>query len=139
MDWTPEQRKRVADAVVARRAALNLTQDEAIAISGGKPSSAVWSIIENAKQSRFKPRTLHGICAALDWEPDQIDRILRGEQPPTRQADVDDPQAGLPAQVAELLAEVTRLAGQVKAQGVEIERLALRSDPPASGAGGGPQ
>lgn len=66
--------ERVAKEVRARRAALGLTQQEAAA--SANVSEATWNLIENARGGPYKPRSLRGICSALRWTSNSIDRLL---------------------------------------------------------------
>lgn len=89
MKWTNEQMQRVAAAVVERRGSA--TQDEVVAKAGSGLSKPVLSIIENARQDSFKPRTLLALCRGLGWTPDSIDRILDGQPPREVDNDLDAP------------------------------------------------
>lgn len=73
-DW-----QRVAAAVRDRRASLRWTQQQAAERAG--ISLANWGVVEAAGRTSYRPSTLRGICIALRWSTDSIDRILRGEEP----------------------------------------------------------
>lgn len=77
MTWTPEQMQRVAAAVKARRG--NLSQDTVIARAGEGLSRPVLSQIENAKQPRYKQRTILALCQGLGWTAEEFAAILNGE------------------------------------------------------------
>ena len=106
MEWTTEQKQRVAAAIIARRDELNITQAQAVERADGGVSMPSWSLIENGRQGSYKARTLGGVCRALGWSTDSIERLLAGEppgllEPPTRPQD-DDELAELRARVQEL-------------------------------------
>jgi hypothetical protein len=77
----PDGWARVAKAVLNRRTELGITVAEAVRRSGDTVSAAVWSILENARQDSYRPRTLAGVCRALGWTANSIDQILAGGQP----------------------------------------------------------
>jgi len=68
---------RVAAAVRARRATLDLTHTDVA--SGGGISVNVWSQIENNKQQSYRRRTLITIARTLRWPDDAIERVLAGD------------------------------------------------------------
>lgn len=77
----------VGAQIRGRRDELGLTVEEAVARAGKTPRSAVWYRVERTG-GRFSPRTLRGICVALEWEPSSIEALLRGE-PPTLRPGID--------------------------------------------------
>jgi transcriptional regulator with XRE-family HTH domain len=90
-DWTA-----VAEQVRARREFLRLTQEQAAAATEKDVSTANWSVIERGGRTSYRNATLKGVCRVLDWTPDSIDRILRGEEPvvmPPRQATLEELRA----------------------------------------------
>lgn len=87
MQLTPEEAQRLAVAVSARRAALNLKQEQLT--ERGGPSKAVLSMIENGRQLRYKARTEAQLCTALEWTSDDFRRALAGVSQP---ADAVAPQ-----------------------------------------------
>jgi transcriptional regulator with XRE-family HTH domain len=84
--WTMSDmdEQRLPDAVRARRKQLGLKQAEAAALADMAPST--WASVEQGRQPSPAIDTRRGICRALGWTPDSIDRVLRGE--PTQLADV---------------------------------------------------
>lgn len=78
--------KRVAELVRDRRIGLGMSAEEAVVAGGGRPSVAVWSLIENARQAGYSALTISAICKALRWDRTSIDRILEGLEP----IEVDD-------------------------------------------------
>lgn len=106
--------RAVANKVAGRRMQLGLSQKEAAAKAG--ISEANWNVIENARQERYKPRTLVGVCRALEWTTDSIDRVLAGGEPtllirtPAGQL-VHLSDAELAEQIAALAAEIRRRHG----------------------------
>jgi DNA-binding XRE family transcriptional regulator len=72
----------VMQAIKTRRDdVLKITQQEAAVLAG--VSLASWNKIETGRQdpATLSIRNKRGMCAALGWSPDSIDRILRGEEP----------------------------------------------------------
>jgi transcriptional regulator with XRE-family HTH domain len=69
----------VRAAVKARRVALRLSQQDASA--AGDLSLATWSNLERGRLGSLAHDTVIGVCRALGWSPDSIDRLLRGEDP----------------------------------------------------------
>jgi hypothetical protein len=70
---------RVARRVVERRRALDLTVEDAAARSG--VDVATWHRIEQAAQPGYRAHRLAGVCRALGWTPDSINRIVSGGEP----------------------------------------------------------
>lgn len=70
--------RKVAAAVKARRLELGLTQEEAAEVAGKSVSYANWRVIEKARRGSYRPATVLGVCSALDWTSDSIDRIRDG-------------------------------------------------------------
>jgi transcriptional regulator with XRE-family HTH domain len=141
-DW-----QRVARAVRDRRLALGLTQRKAVERSGDGVSLPVWSLIEAAKQSAYRERTLIAVARGLAWPPDAIDRILAGEDPTTlantsarpgvatvtsighnATASNDEPDPTPPGGAAaepieQLAAKVTEMAATLELQQAQIAKL----------------
>lgn len=84
----PDDWKRVGDAVKARRLELGLKQREAAL--RGRVSDTTWNSVENARRSSFDAATRAGVCRALRWSVDSIDRLLEGARPVEVPADVPD-------------------------------------------------
>ncbi len=79
---TPEGWTRVAEHVRRRRIQeLGLSADQVAERSGKNISVTVLSILENARQEAYQVRVLTGLCRALGWRPDSIERILAGKEP----------------------------------------------------------
>lgn len=68
----------VAESVNARMAETRMTQME-LASRSGVSLATIREIQHNHKPRRRHPRTLAAISQALDWPPDQLERVLRGE------------------------------------------------------------
>ena len=116
-DW-----ERVARVVATRRRSLGLSQDDVAEASGGTISKPVLSLVENARQSSYKPRTLAGLERALRWRPGSIDRILAGldpepVEPPMLESDL----------ARKLLAEMERLRATVEQLAAELHTQDHRS------------
>lgn len=73
-DW-----EAVAAAVERRRLALGLTQRQAA--ERGSVAIQTWNLIEGGGRTSYRALTIAGVCRALGWSDDSIDRILRGEEP----------------------------------------------------------
>lgn len=74
-DW-----KRLADAVVRRRAKLGRLTQAQIAHRSGISLDRIQAI-EGAKSDRYRRVTLMALEQALEWEPGSIDEILAGGDP----------------------------------------------------------
>jgi hypothetical protein len=94
----------LAEAVKARRRELGLTQKAVVARSkengGAGLSEQTLRFIEQAKPSDRRVGTKHGLCWALRWTDDSVDRVLAGGEPVERRASdlvkpaaADDPPA----------------------------------------------
>lgn len=88
-DW-----QRLGEAIRARREELLLSQAEAVRRSEGLISLPTWSLLENARQQRYKRRTLQGAALALGWPRDGCYRVLDGDDPGTFGARASAPGAG---------------------------------------------
>lgn len=74
--------QRVAARVTTRRIQeLGLNADDVVERSGRRISLTVLSLIENARQDAYATRVIAGLCAALDWTSDSIERVLAGGEP----------------------------------------------------------
>ena len=73
-DW-----QRLGELVSERRGDLRLTQEEVRAAGG--PSTATQRLIEGGHQSRYQPRILADLEAALGWQRGSVRRILAGGDP----------------------------------------------------------
>lgn len=83
-------------------------------------SSANWRVIEKAGRSKYRDATLLGVCAALSWTPDSIDRILAGQPPrpleesapgvPESTTDASGDTVAILEEVASLTAELAQRA-----------------------------
>jgi transcriptional regulator with XRE-family HTH domain len=136
--------RAVAEAVRRRRLALGLTVPEACAASAGMVSVAVWSILENARQDRYKERSLAGVAKALQWPPDAIERVLAGEDPALLTAAPADDRAetveqrveALAAKLGELersLAERDRVIEELRRRLEDEQSVRKRPRPPGDG------
>lgn len=76
--WTPDDWLRVAEAVSARRAELDISQEE-LASSADRGLDTVWRLEKGAFTSRRT--TLRGVARALGWTPGSLEAILNGGDP----------------------------------------------------------
>ena len=79
--WT-----ELAEIVKARRDQMGLTQDDVANRANTRMDNQVLStatirIIEAAKRTGYRPRTLIGLARALDWPDDAVPRLLAGAAP----------------------------------------------------------
>lgn len=74
--------QRLADAIVARRAELGLTQMQ-VATRGDFSLDRVQAL-EGAKRTSYRAGTLAALERALDWAPGSVERILQGGDPSPR-------------------------------------------------------
>lgn len=71
--------QRVGQQVRSRRLALRLTQFQlATAAATSEPTVRA---LERGRRVSYMQSTITGVCAALGWTADSIDRLLRGDQP----------------------------------------------------------
>lgn len=121
-----DQVRRLADEIQQRRLSLwdgEVTQVEAAKRAG--VSDTTWNQLENHRGPLPSPRTRRAVCRVLEWTPDSVDRILRGEDPvaiatgpaATRDRPTLD---GLAHRVSWLEREAVRLADAIGAD-VEID------------------
>lgn len=103
------------ETIRARRIALGLTQGEAAA-SGGI-AGTTWNTVEVGK-SDGSDLVRAAIARALQWTPDSIDRLERGEDPVETTAPGKADDAADPA----TLAAYQKLAEKVSALEVALER-----------------
>ncbi|QUF07057.1 hypothetical protein KCV87_14040 [Actinosynnema pretiosum subsp. pretiosum] len=75
-DWSA-----VAKAVNARAAELALKQRE-LATRSGVSLAIVRELQQGKIQRRRNPRTLEALSVALDWHPQHLNALLRGQEPP---------------------------------------------------------
>ncbi|XVV08016.1 helix-turn-helix domain-containing protein [Actinosynnema sp. CA-248983] len=75
-DWSA-----VAGAINARATELALKQKE-LAERSGVSLAIVREIQQGRIQRRRNPRTLEALSIALDWHPQHLAAVLRGENPP---------------------------------------------------------
>lgn len=115
MATTPDW-KAAADAAVARRAELGLTQEEVVARMGeGAVHIESLRRFERAERDVYRSTTLAAISKALDWPADTLRRIAHGEMETTAPGDLatvnqrldqlEAAMAALEAAVAERLGE----------------------------------
>jgi len=72
----------MADLIRARREAMALSQDQAVARAGGLISNASWRALESGRQDRrWTHRTLLGVCRALGWVDSGVDDLRAGREP----------------------------------------------------------
>lgn len=109
------------DAVEQRRKALGLGPG-ALAEAAGVTNEGLMPLRKGYRK-QYQERLTAGVCRALGWTTDSIDRILAGDQPV-----LADQQAGgrvevLEEQISSLLVEVARLARVVRQQGEQLAAL----------------
>ncbi|RKT53015.1 helix-turn-helix domain-containing protein [Saccharothrix australiensis] len=83
----------VAEAVNARAAELALKQRE-LAEKSGVSLAIVREIQQGRIERRRNPRTLEALSIALDWHPQHLTAVLKGQSPPEADpasAPVDNP------------------------------------------------
>lgn len=72
LDWNA-----VGEAVTVRRGELGLSQEQAAALAD--VGITTWRLIEGAKRDYYRPNNLAGVARALQWPPDALLRLARGE------------------------------------------------------------
>jgi transcriptional regulator with XRE-family HTH domain len=101
-------------AIRARREELKLSMRAAAVLAGVSPTA--WSDLEAGKHPPT-PATQRGVCAALGWKSNGIDRLLAGKKPqllpspPDELAELRDRVAKLERSVG-LLLEVSNARGE---------------------------
>lgn len=110
----PNPWARIGAEVRSRRLALRLTQKEAAQRAG--ISEPTWGLLEGGHQSGYKPLTVVGVCRALQWSPDSIERMLSGAEPVPVESGVPfDPSTMGPRELADVLeAAAVHLRGQAE-------------------------
>lgn len=79
MQAEPEAWRRVADAVIARRAHRGWTQID-VATKGAFSLDRVQTI-EGAKRTRYRAGTIAALERALEWEHGSVEALLSGGEP----------------------------------------------------------
>lgn len=113
--------QRVARTIRARREKIGLRRE-----ASGTPSPAVWSLLENGRQTTYRRATLVAASRALGWNDEGIERILEGDDPievvgvpahvtirPSERGSIEGRLAQLEGQVSALQDLVVVIAGQV--------------------------
>lgn len=135
-NWRPDQLRRLADAVRARRDELGLSQVDVW--DAGGPSNSTLTEIENARATRIEYRTLRKLDHGLDWARNTAlgyltDKPLAEPSAPLVSQANSTPS---PDQIAEALAVLVS-AGlaelQRRAQGWPQEFLGARNGTQESG------
>lgn len=116
VDWS-----RVAEAIQDRMERLAWTQDRLAAESDVSPMTLRHLI--HATQDAYRRNTLVKVSTALGWGHDGVDRIGRGEDPQTVEAEVEAANADV-----DLVPLLTDLAGQLGAVYTELAPLNDRLD-----------
>jgi len=73
---TDEDRVRIGQIIRARRAELNLTQDDVVELGG--PSLGTQRSIENGRAERYQPKTLRSVDDVLRWRPGTAAKLVSG-------------------------------------------------------------
>lgn len=110
-DW-----QRLADAVVARRAQLRLSQEDVRAAGG--PSDVVLSRIEQCREPHPRGNTIQKLDVGLQWEPGSAAAVLAGGEPTP---------VGQPAALNQVSTDA--LIDEVVALVTELQRRAATDDP----------
>lgn len=123
-------REQVGQQVEARREQLGLSRRAAAKRAGF--SEATWRHVESGTKkvaantevpAVFTARSRVGVCRALLWTDDSIDRLLRGEQPEVLEMSAATELDGLRRQVERLSAQVERLTRASVAMSSAIDLL----------------
>jgi len=128
----PEERwAAVGEAISARIAELQMTKNEVIRASGVSYKSLSGYIEGQPIRRADKAR---GLCEALRWPPDAIDRILAGEPPIAEYTDLDFVRAAI-GRTRHDVGEVPRSATQSIALSIadELERELAEGERPDVG------
>lgn len=122
----------VGEAVRRERMRIGLSQADLARLAG--VSESVIYLLENAKQTSYKPRSLRGVCAVLGWTDESIQQLLEGGEPTPRTARgglgalIPSDSEGLEVRVALLERQVLELNDADHAvQALEVAHLTLRS------------
>lgn len=99
-----------------RRASLRLSQRAAADLAGISPTT--WGLFEKHHKP-IADLTRAGICRALRWTPDSIDRILAGLDPV---ADDDAPEPPTIASLADAIERLTDALGAIRGRVAALER-----------------
>jgi len=116
-----EPRRRLADAVLARRMALRLSQAQ-LAQAAGITERTVRQI-EHAEGAGRALATMRGVSQALGWTPESLDLIAAGAEPVEASAPkpVSDPI--VMQRLAELEQRISDLEDEVRAGHHQAEAL----------------
>ena len=127
-------RTLVGIAVEHRREQLNLSKRAAAARAG--ISEIVWRQIESGlrqiapqQYAEASPgrRSRLGVCRALGWSDDSIERLLAGQPPGLLDVSPPDDLVALQERVERLAAQVERLARASTAMSVAIDSLSAQA------------
>lgn len=116
LEGEPDAWQRVANAVVARRSYLGLTQEELAA--NASVGATTIRYIETAARPAYRALTLARVAAALEWPASRFVDLLAGDY--AEEEDEFAPGAGAgnderDALIAELQAQVAALTAKVDA------------------------
>lgn len=109
---------RAGEAVEARRGVKRWTQQQAA--EAAHVDVSTWQEIEAGRGHASRWNTLAAVADALGWQPDQIQRIAAGEDPPWRA------EGDRMAAIEDAVTELRDLFGLLTAR---LDRL----DPPRDG------
>lgn len=124
MEVDEEGWRRAGEAVETRRGVKRWSQKEAA--DRAHVDVSTWQEIEAGRGHASRFNTLAAVADALDWQPDQIQRIAAGEPTPWR-AEAERATA-LEAQVVSLGDSLTTLLAGLNDLAAQVERLSQRVD-----------
>jgi transcriptional regulator with XRE-family HTH domain len=117
-DWAA-----VAQAINERMSELGLTQQELIERSQVSKTMVI-EIRRNVAQRRRSTRTLEALSLALDWHPQHLTAVLRGQRIP----DVGEPVVRSDDDMSSRLAAIEYRLEQISEQLAEIKEHGRRLD-----------
>jgi hypothetical protein len=109
------------DAIESQRKRLGLSPG-ALAVAANVTPQGLMSLRKGYRK-QYQERLTAGVCRALGWTTDSIDRILAGGEPQLVEQPADGHLNGLEEQISSLLVEVARLARVVRQQGEQLAAL----------------
>jgi len=120
-DWAA-----VAEAINERVAELGWRQGE-LAERSHVSVAIVREIQRQTVERRRSPRTLESLSVALGWEPEHLDSVLKGHEPPTPGKPADGSRETTSSRLDAIerrLGEITQILTDIKTDlGAVIERV----------------